>query len=376
MSRNRKPKGRPIFLEVLESRRVLSSAASTAAAAAAAFQTEFTELTQLNSQMNPAFATFAGSVFQAESTFYSTTAGAPTGTATAPTTAMSTLQSSVSTAITTLQSTLLPEFTSVLSGSTANLSTQVQAQLTGASPGSLSNVMTSLLNASSAGTTDGSVPTTSLPLLFQAMNNTISGSYSSVAVDAYYFVTGQAYDSSGNIIPNTANNTTSSFNLSSVQGLQNTAWATAATSLFTAATSLESTSSSSTDLTSVTPGATGATVSTEANQAVTTLTQSIASSFASTPASASTGEVQALLDGSAAGSLSSQLTSLLSVAASDSDGTVPSTSLPLLYTAIDDAIDASYNGTAVSSFLLAVSPVYLPGGAGTSVPVATGTSVD
>ncbi len=73
-----------------------------------------------------------------------------------------------------------------------------------------------------------------------------------------------------------------------------------------------------------------------------------------------------MLTGPDAGSLTSQLISLLTTAATDSDGTVPPAVLPFLDTAIDAAIEDSYDGTAVSSFLLAVSPVYLPGGAGTA----------
>ena len=282
---------------------------------------------------------------------------------------MTTLQSSITQAISTLQSTLVPEL-SVLSGSTSNLSTQIEAQLTGGSPGSLANVMTSLTDAASAGTSDGSVPSASLPLLFQAMNNSISAAYSSVSVDDYYFVTGQAYDSSGTITANTADNTTSSFNLATVQGLQNTAFSTAATSLFSAEVNLDNTVGISTG----SPITTGATVSTEATQAVGTLAQSIVSSLTSTTASGNTGAIEALLNGSATGSLASQLTSLLSEASSNSDGSVPSTSLPLLYTAVDDAIEASYNTTAVSSFLLAVSPVYLPGGTGTTSSSTSGSS--
>jgi hypothetical protein len=259
-----------------------------------------------------------------------------------------------------------------LPGVTTNLSAQINAQLSGPSPGSFANVTTSLLNAATTGTSDGSVPSSLFPLLFQSFNNVVAGSYSSTAVDEYYFVTGQAYDVNGTIIANTGNNTTSSFDLNAVSGTQNTAWATAATSIFQAQSSLINPVGGTTG----SPITTGATVTTEVTQAVSTLEQALVSSLASTPASGNSATLGALLTGADAGSLTSQLTSLLTTAATDSDGSVPQASLPLLFTAIDDAIESSYNGTAVSSFLLAVSPVYLPGGAGTiGVPGGGGTSL-
>jgi hypothetical protein len=356
MTSIRTPKRRPIFLETLEDRLVLSSSA-----AAAAFATENAQLTQLNSGLNPAYNSFASAIFQAEFAFFNATAGAPAGTTTSPTAALATLEGVITTQISTLESAILPTLAS-LPGSTTNLSTQIDAQLSGPSPGSFANEMTSLLNAASFGTSDGSVPQSLFPILFQAVNNAVSGSYSSTAVDEYYFVTGQAFNSSGNIISNTGNNTLSSFNLSTVATAQNAAWTTAATSIFQAESSLINPAGSTTG----SPITTGATVTTEVTKAVSTLEQAIVSSLASTPASNNTGALSSLLTGSVPGSLTSQLTSLLSTASTDSDGSVPQASLPLLFTAIDDAIEASYNGTAVSSFLLAVSPVYLPGGAGTA----------
>jgi hypothetical protein len=355
MTSIRTSKRRPIFLETLEDRLVLSSSS----AAATAFATENAQLTQLNSGLNPAYNSFASAIFQAEFAFYNATAGAPSGTVTTPAAALATLEGVITTQISTLESAIPPTL-AILPGSTTNLSAQIDAQLSGPSPGSFANVTTSLLNAASFGTSDGSVPSSLFPLLFQSIGNAVSGSYSSSAVDEYYFVTGQGYDVNGNILSNTSNNTTTSFSLPTVSATQNAAWTTAATSIFQAASSL-----STANITS-TPVVTGAAVSTEVTQAVSTLEQALVSSLASTPASGNTGALTALLTGPDAGSLTNQLTSLITNAATDSDGSVPQASLPLLFTAIDDAIEASYNGTAVSSFLLSVSPVYLPGGAGTA----------
>jgi trimeric autotransporter adhesin len=335
---NRKPSRRAISLELLEDRLVLSSAASVASAAALTFQQQNAELTQLNTQVNPIYSSFASAVFQAESTFDSATTGTGTGTTTTtPAAALSTLETTVSQQITTLSSALVTPLTS-LTGTTTNLTTQVQAQLTGSSPGSLANQMTSLFTAASSGTTDGSVPQASYPLLFTAINDAVSASYSSTAVDAYYFVTGQGG---------------TTFDLPTVATLQNTAWTTFASAVFQAESTLVNPAGSSTG----SPVVTAATVSTQVTQAANTLSQSIASSFASTPASGNTAAIQALFTDPGASSLSSQLTSLLSAASSGTtDGSVPQASLPLLFAAVDAAIEASYNTTAVSSYLLAVSP--------------------
>ncbi len=357
MTSIRTSKRRPIFLETLEDRLVLSSSS----AAATAFATENAQLTQLNSGLNPAYNSFASAIFQAESDFFNATAGAPAGTTTTPAAALTTLEGVITTQISTLESAIPPTL-AILPGSTTNLSAQIDAQLSGPSAGSFANVTTNLLNAASFGTSDGSVPSSLFPLLFQSIGNAVSGSYSSSAVDEYYFVTGQAYDVNGNILSNTSNNTNTSFSLPTVSATQNAAWTTAATSIFQAESGLINPAGSTTG----SPVVTGATVSTEVTQAVSTLEQALVSSLASTPASGNTGALTALLTGPDASSLTNQLTSLITNASTDSDGSVPQASLPLLFTAIDDAIEASYNGTAVSSFLLSVSPVYLPGGAGTA----------
>jgi hypothetical protein len=348
MTKNRMLKRRPIILEALEDRLVLS-AASTALA------TETAQLTQLNSGLNPAYTSFANAIFQAEFAYYNATAGAPSGTTTDPATALTTLEGVITTQISTLESAITPTL-SALPGVTTNLSAQIDAQLSGPSAGSFANVTTNLLNSATFGTSDGSVPSSLFPLLFQSFNNAVAGSYSSTAAAEYYFVTGQAFDANGTILSNTSNISPTAFDLSTVSTMQNAAWTTAATSIFQSESSLVNPAGSTTG----SPVVTGATVSTEVTQAVSTLEQALVSSLASTPASNNTGPLSALLTDSDTGSLTSQLTSLITNAATNSDGSVPQASLPLLFTAIDDAIESSYNGTAVSSFLLAVSPVYPP----------------
>ncbi len=232
MTKIRTPRRRPIVLESLEDRLVLTAAST-------AFATENAQLAQLTSGLNPAYDSFASAIFQAEFAYYNATAGAPAGTTTSPATALSTLVGVITTQISTLESAIQPTL-AILPGSTTNLSTQINGQLSGPSAGSFFNVTTGLLNAATYGTSDGSVEPSLFPLLFQAVNNAVAGAYSSTTVDEFYFVTGQAYDVNGNILPNTGN-TTTSFSLPTVSATQNAAWTTAATSIFQSATSLSST---------------------------------------------------------------------------------------------------------------------------------------
>jgi len=402
MIRKRAPKFRPSILESLEDRTVPSTASSLAHVSASAATTGSTaasnmttRLNQIGTQVNAAYAAFATAVRQAETTLIAPVATplAPPTTPAAPATAAS-VAARVTPLLTTLSTGLLA---AVNSSSTTRLPGQaaatglLQAQLNGPGAGSLATEMSSLFAAAAAGSADGTVPQTSLPLLFAAVDSAINASYSATATQIYLFANGQISNGgTGTTGTGTTGTGTTGTTTTGTTGTMTTGTATAfdlnqfgtqvnaAYSTFAAALR----QSETTLIGPGTPGtspATPATVTPLAFSAINTLSQSITTALASTPAAANTGLIQSqFLTRGGAGSLSTQISSLLNSAATGSaTNTVPASSLALLFTAVDGAINASYSATAVEGYLLATSPSYnrttTGTGTGTTGTGTTGT---
>ncbi len=340
MIRNPKPRRRFLGVESLEDRVVPSTASVAASTSAATYQAQFNELTGFNNATNPIYSSFAGTIFQAESSF-----GNPVSGTSASSTALSTLEGTVTMQVNALSRAIVAQI-AALPGANSTITQLVQSQFTGPTSGSLLGQLTGLLNAAGAGSADGSVPQASLPLLNTAVDNAITMAYETTALDAYYFVT-------GGFSPSSSGGSGSAFSLSTVAAVQDAAWTTFASTVYRQEATLA-----------------GSTASAATTQAANTLSAAIVSSFNSTPATGNVGALQGFLNGPGSKSVSGQLSSLFNAAtAGSTTGSVPSASLPLLYAAVDHAIAASFEATSVSSYLLATSPTYFTNsnnGSGTS----------
>ena len=129
-------------------------------------------LTYFATKVNPAYATFAATVRQAELTLPIDTAGttSPTGT---PTTVAST--------VTMAFTPLVQSVTSGLTRTTgSSYAPQIQDQLTGAAAGSLASQLTALLGAA---TPTGVIPSYNRSLFYAAVDAAINSSYDSTAIN-------------------------------------------------------------------------------------------------------------------------------------------------------------------------------------------------
>ena len=341
MSINPKALRRLATFEGLENR-VVPSSASVQASAASTQQAEHTELSGFNNATNPVYASFAGSVFGAESALVGSAGGSGI-----PSASVQAFKGTVAAQVAALGQSITASF-AALPGASPNITQLVQSQFTGSTSGSLLSQMNSLLDVASSGSGDGSIPSASLGLLGVAVNNAVAAAYDTTSLDAYYFVTGGFNGSGGQ-------GGRSAFDLYSVAAVQDAAWGAFTSTVVGQETTLANPIGSA----SGAPITTGSTVSTATTQAANTLSSAVVSSFGGTPASGNTGALQGFLSGSGASSLPSQVASLLNAAtAGSTTGSVPSASLPLLYAAVDHAIDSSFEATSVSSFLLAISPRY------------------
>jgi hypothetical protein len=323
------------------------------------------DITQVGTQINAAYFTAATSVFAAETPLYNAGATSTVGVTSTPTTAAS-VASQASQAITTLQN-------SITSGLTQqpNLSGLIQAQLTGT--GGLATEMGNLFSAAAAGTTDGSVPQSSLGLLYTAVDGALNAALQEVASDGYLYSLGQ---------------TTTGFDTGQFGTTVDAAFSTLATQVRAAEMTLyvptESPVSGTSGTTGTTTPVTGATVATQAQTAITTLQTSLTSAFGSISGafSSAPGLIQSQLTDS--GGLSTEMTNLFTAAsAGTSDGSVPQSELSLLYTAVSGALNASYQETASDGYLISSGQQTLydaanasssSTGSGSSTTTGTGTT--
>ena len=328
MSKTHRTSFRPSVPEALEDRAVPSALGVSARAASSQSGTASSVqalLTQADNQINAAYSSFAAGVRQAESTLVATGGtGAPTGTA-------ATVAAAVSQQLAALQQGLTSGVKGLISSNALGV---IQSQLTGSTPGSLSSGLGRLIGAASAGTPNGSVPQSSLPLLFTAVEGTIGASHQSAIVEAYLYATGRP-----------SGNTTSGIDLNKFTGQANTVYASFASNVYQAESTLVTPAGS-------TPKAsTALAVVSTVNQQVGGLFRSLASLVANTPVASRASVIQGQFLGNEPGSLQSHMNSLLGASAS-ANGSIPQSALPLLFTAVDAAISASYASTAVEGYLL------------------------
>ena len=346
--KKRQPGHRPAILDILEDRAVPSAGMSAVHVASGAGSNAATVLNQVGPQVNAAYSAFATAVRQAEVALVAgTTAG--NGRTAGPSISAATASNQVAQQITALSASLAGTL-----GSATGLASArgpIQAELTGATPGSLSSRMAALFAAAAA--PDGSIPSSSLPLLFAAVDGAIAGSYSSTAVNIYYDAIGRAGTGSKGAGGSTAGG---SFDLTTIGEEQSAAYSALATAVRQAEATLVGAGTAA-------PTGTAATVEATAMRQINSLSQSISSSLGSTPAAATTGVLQALDTDASPGSLSGQIAALF--AAAGAGGTIPQASLPLLFSAVDGAINASYASTAVNTYLIASSPIYNQAGRST-----------
>ena len=334
--KKRRAEFRPSILDILEDRAVPSSGGSSLHASSGGSGANSrlqTQLAQIGARVGAAYAEFAASVGQSELTLLSAGgAGAPTGTV-----------SSVSVQVAQEVGTLSKAITWAVRGQVGGkaLGLLQQGQLTGASPGSLSTGLALILEAASAGSSDGSVPQSSLPLLFTAIDGAIASSFNTTTVEIYLNATGLA---SGGGSKGPSGSTRSSFNLTHYENQVNAAYSTLSATVRQAETAL------------ISPGgpSDAVIVAALAGQQIETLARSIGGLAANTPVASNAAVIQGQFVGDTPAALSTQLASLLvASAAGSSDGSVPQSSLPLLFTAVDAAINASSNSTAIEGVLLA-----------------------
>jgi hypothetical protein len=330
---------RPRGLEALEDRAVPSVAgasvhaeASNSSSSSAA--TVQQKLAQVDAQITTAYSNFATTVFAAETAFISSGG-------------LSTLSTSVNQAINTLATTLTTAVSGSIASTTLGL---VQAQVNSATPGSLLSTMQRLI---SVGTINSNPFGPSLdPLFTTAVANSISASYTSALVDAYLVATGHG-----------ASATSTHLNLGQYAASANATYTSFASSVYGA------------ELTLTTPDGSPAPATTVSNaQAIVDaqvggLVQGLGSLVANTPVASRASVIQGQFIGGP-GSLQFQLDALFTVAVGTggpinpggpsnpvptAGGTIDQSLLPLLYTAVDAAISASYLSNAVEAYILATA---------------------
>ncbi len=342
MNRQRS-RDRKLLIDLLEDRAVPSAA--TASASAAGSQTLASQLNQFGTQVDTAYASFATAVRQAETTLVSRSDSS--GNPVAATGTSATVLATVTQQLSTMSQAITLAASSASLGLSSPISGLLQAQLTGASPGSLMSRMTGLFASASAGSTTGSVPEASLPLLFTAVNNAIAASYNSTSLEGYYAAIGQASGGRG-----TNTGTDTAFDLNSIGSQENAAFSSFATAVRQAETTLVGGTVAATG--------TSTTVLATVTQQINLLSNDIVSVLGATSAASDTGALQGAFSGGP-GSLLSRMSNLLAAAAAGSTtGSVPQASLPLLFAAVNGAIAASYDETVVSTFLLATNPNLIP----------------
>ena len=280
------------------------------------------QLTSVGALVDAAYARFATSVRQSELTLIS-----PGGTA-----------SSVSAQFAQEVATLGAAIGSAVQGrARSNALGVLQQQFAGASPGSLSVDLAQILNAASAGSANGPVPQSSLPLLFTAIDGALSSSLNATSVEIDLYSSGQV--SGGSSGP--------ALNLGQYGARVNASYAAFATAARQAETTL------------VAPGGPTAPANVAATIGVQvgTLARSIGGILANTQVASDAALIEGQFVGSSPGSLDSQVAALIvASAAGSANGSVPRSSLPLLFTAIETVINSAYNSTTIEGDLLATVP--------------------
>ncbi len=306
----------PSILDVLEDRIVPSSGGLAVHASA-------TGLASAGAEVQAAYSAFATSVRQSELALLPGASG----------TAAS-VSAQVSQEVSTLGNAIASAVQGVASGNAGSL---LSRQLTGASPGSLASGLNQVILAASAGSAGGTVPPATLPLLFTAVDGAIAASLNSTAVEVSIDVAVHASGAGG------TGSTGSPVNTAQYASRVNAGYAGFATSVRQAESAL------------VGPG--GATAAVNLAVVMGEQIQSLASTVAGAAGGASASVIRGQFLGSTPFALEYQLASLISASATGSaDGSVPASSLPLLFTAIDAAIASSYNTSAVEGNLLAYAP--------------------
>lgn len=335
--KHRCAKFRPSVLEILEDRAVPSAggtslhASSSGSGGSSSLQAQ---LNRIDAQVNAAYATFATSVRQAEVTLVSAGVGMPAaGTA-----------ASVAVQVAQDAATLQSQVTSAVIGQAiGNSQGLLEQQLTGRSPGSLTVGLAQLLNTASVGFDNGPVPQSSLDLLFTAVDGVIASSLRTTSIEVDLYLSGSHV--SGSVT------SSSSFNLVQYGNQVNAAYATFATGVRQAETML------------VSPGGLAApvNVASQVGQQIQSLVQTFHGIEAKTPLASDATLIESQFVGTTPGALSDQVASLLVASTVGStDGSVPTASLPLLFSAVDVAINASYNASAVEGDLFAVAAATAP----------------